>query len=173
MDSVKVTYNNNALCHSSLRGKLRIGFFVRIFVFVVPANSQCHMLTFCLCLFYFFGSLDNRFFVIVDEDDPNLLFSSLLNERGRTIKEQVKLQSQKARTTTSLIISSRVCENARVLGLTSMVFFAMSLTVNTLRYPPSDDNPVRTRSSCSIHRDLGSPPKEPSVQTEQTIRAGR
>ncbi|KAG0293007.1 Mitochondrial fission protein [Linnemannia gamsii] len=33
----------------------------------------------------------------VDEDDPNLVFSSLLNERERTIKEQVKLQSQKAR----------------------------------------------------------------------------
>ncbi|KAF9907227.1 Mitochondrial fission protein [Linnemannia zychae] len=31
----------------------------------------------------------------VNEDDPNLVFSSLLNERERTIKEQVKLQSQK------------------------------------------------------------------------------
>ncbi|KAF9100125.1 Mitochondrial fission protein [Mortierella sp. AD031] len=31
----------------------------------------------------------------VDEDDPNLVFSSLLNERERTIKEQVKLQTQK------------------------------------------------------------------------------
>ncbi|KAF9930299.1 Mitochondrial fission protein [Linnemannia zychae] len=31
----------------------------------------------------------------VDEDDPNMMFSSLLNERERTIKEQVKLQSQK------------------------------------------------------------------------------
>lgn len=71
--------------------------------------------------FYFFGSLDNRFFVIVDEDDPNLVFSSLLNERERTIKEQVKLQSQKARTTPSLIISIGVCENARERGLASMV----------------------------------------------------
>ncbi|KAG0250818.1 Mitochondrial fission protein [Actinomortierella ambigua] len=32
----------------------------------------------------------------VDEDDPNSLFSSLLHERERTIKEQVKLQTQKA-----------------------------------------------------------------------------
>ncbi|KAG0238586.1 Mitochondrial fission protein [Actinomortierella wolfii] len=32
----------------------------------------------------------------VDEDDPNQLFSSLLHERERTIKEQVKLQTQKA-----------------------------------------------------------------------------
>ncbi|KAF9363533.1 Mitochondrial fission protein [Mortierella sp. NVP85] len=31
----------------------------------------------------------------VDEDDPNQAFSSLLNERERTIKEQVKLQAQK------------------------------------------------------------------------------
>ncbi|KAG0006705.1 Mitochondrial fission protein [Modicella reniformis] len=31
----------------------------------------------------------------VDEDDPNKAFSSLLNERERTIKEQVKLQAQK------------------------------------------------------------------------------
>ncbi|KAF9977110.1 Mitochondrial fission protein [Actinomortierella ambigua] len=32
----------------------------------------------------------------VDDDDPNRLFSSLLHERERTIKEQVKLQTQKA-----------------------------------------------------------------------------
>ncbi|KAF9913927.1 Mitochondrial fission protein [Lobosporangium transversale] len=32
----------------------------------------------------------------VDEDDPSKAFSSLLNERERTIKEQVKLQTQKA-----------------------------------------------------------------------------
>ncbi|KAF9190331.1 Mitochondrial fission protein [Haplosporangium sp. Z 11] len=32
----------------------------------------------------------------VDADDPNRAFSSLLNERERTIKEQVKLQTQKA-----------------------------------------------------------------------------
>ncbi|KAG0367430.1 WD40-repeat-containing domain protein [Gamsiella multidivaricata] len=31
----------------------------------------------------------------VDEDDPNKAFSSLLNERERTIKEQVKLQAEK------------------------------------------------------------------------------
>ncbi|KAF8939713.1 Mitochondrial fission protein [Dissophora ornata] len=31
----------------------------------------------------------------VDEDDPNRAFSSLLSERERTIKEQVKLQAQK------------------------------------------------------------------------------
>ncbi|KAF9436793.1 Mitochondrial fission protein [Entomortierella beljakovae] len=31
----------------------------------------------------------------VDEDDPNRAFSSLLSERERTIKEQVKLQTQK------------------------------------------------------------------------------
>ncbi|ORY95125.1 hypothetical protein BCR41DRAFT_241629 [Lobosporangium transversale] len=31
----------------------------------------------------------------VDEDDPNKAFSSLLSERERTIKEQVKLQTQK------------------------------------------------------------------------------
>ncbi|KAI7821537.1 hypothetical protein BC939DRAFT_204735 [Gamsiella multidivaricata] len=33
----------------------------------------------------------------VDEDDPNRTFSSLLSERERTIKEQVKLQNQKVR----------------------------------------------------------------------------
>jgi len=33
----------------------------------------------------------------VDEDDPNQAFSSLLNERERTIKEQVKLQAQKVK----------------------------------------------------------------------------
>ncbi|KAG0332423.1 Mitochondrial fission protein [Podila horticola] len=32
----------------------------------------------------------------VDEDDPNKAFSSMLSERERTIKEQVKLQTQKA-----------------------------------------------------------------------------
>ncbi|KAF9356510.1 Mitochondrial fission protein [Mortierella sp. AD094] len=32
----------------------------------------------------------------VDEEDPNKAFSSLLSERERTIKEQVKLQTQKA-----------------------------------------------------------------------------
>ncbi|KAG0347416.1 Mitochondrial fission protein [Podila humilis] len=32
----------------------------------------------------------------VDEDDPNRAFSSMLSERERTIKEQVKLQTQKA-----------------------------------------------------------------------------
>ncbi|KAF9576367.1 hypothetical protein BGW38_008156, partial [Lunasporangiospora selenospora] len=31
----------------------------------------------------------------VDEDDPNQIFTSLLSERERTIKEQVKLQNQK------------------------------------------------------------------------------
>ncbi|KAG0209295.1 Mitochondrial fission protein [Mortierella sp. GBA30] len=34
-------------------------------------------------------------FGVTDEDDPNSAFSSLLNERERTIKEQVKLQAQK------------------------------------------------------------------------------
>lgn len=33
----------------------------------------------------------------VDEDDPNKAFSSMLSERERTIKEQVKLQTQKVR----------------------------------------------------------------------------
>ena len=33
----------------------------------------------------------------MDEDDPNKAFSSMLSERERTIKEQVKLQTQKVR----------------------------------------------------------------------------
>jgi division protein 1 len=56
--------------------------------------------------------------MIVDEDDPNLVFSSLLNERERTIKEQVKLQSQKA----SIDFSSGVWEHVCERELTSMIF---------------------------------------------------
>ena len=41
--------------------------------------------------------------IIVDDEDPNHAFSSLLSERERTIKEQVKLQTQKVRHRKELI----------------------------------------------------------------------
>lgn len=69
----------------SAKVSLGVSTFVKLWLFGTPPTETLTYVCISCC-----GHL-------VDEDDPNKAFSSMLSERERTIKEQVKLQTQKVR----------------------------------------------------------------------------